>query len=186
MVPDRIIDGEGLHSLVTAMFLHGGIIHILGNMLFLLVFGDNVEDWMGHIPYAVFYFVAGFAASFAQIAADTSSIVPGVGASGAIGGVLGAYLVFHPRGSVRVFLFLGIFNLLIRPLFRLPAIVFLGIWFAMQLATGVLSLGAETAQTGGVAIWAHVGGFVAGVALAIPFRLLVARPKGAAKIPLRR
>lgn len=150
-------------TLFTSMFMHGGIAHIGGNMLFLWIFGDNVEDRLGHFRYVVFYLVCGVIASLAHVfataafAADQSSLmVPSLGASGAISGVLGAYLVLHPTRRVTVILF--------RFLTDVPAYVAIGIWFAFQLISGLGILGGGS-QQGGVAYAAHVGGFVAGLAL---------------------
>jgi rhomboid family protein len=150
-------------TLITSMFMHGGIAHIFGNMLFLWIFGDNVEDHLGHVRYLVFYLVCGILASLAHVfssiifASDPSSLlVPSLGASGAISGVLGGYIVLHPHRRVTVFLF--------RFLTQVPAYVAIGIWFAFQLISGLGMLGAGS-QQGGVAYAAHIGGFVAGVVL---------------------
>jgi membrane associated rhomboid family serine protease len=151
-------------QLLTAMFVHAGWAHIAGNMLFLWVFGDNIEDRIGHWRYLAFYLVCGFAASALQIAMATGTALPSVGASGAIAGVLGAYLVLYPTARVQVvilpFFFLPFF---------LPAIVLIGFWFAMQLFAGVAELGQATAGSG-VAWWAHVGGFIAGLLLILLLR----------------
>lgn len=168
VVPAEIAAGQSLHTLLTAMFVHAGVLHIGFNMLYLWVFGDNVEDHIGRIAFVVFYLLAGLAATLAQIAVDPSSQVPTVGASGAVAGVLAAYVVLHPRGRVRMFLFLGPFS---RIRF-VPALAFIAFWFITQLWSGVASLGVDTAETGGVAYWAHLGGFVAGLALAAVYRLL--------------
>jgi len=158
------VAGEGVSALLS-MFLHGGWAHFLGNMLFLWVFGDNIEDRLGHLRYLVFYLGAGFAATFAHAFANPASILPAIGASGAIAGVLGAYLVLHPRAPIVTLVFLGFFITTT----RIPAIVYLPIWFLIQFISGVASLGAQTAaEAGGVAWFAHVGGFVAG-----PLLLLV-------------
>jgi membrane associated rhomboid family serine protease len=150
----------------TAAFLHGGWLHLGGNMLFLWVFGDNVEDALGHVKYAAFYLVAAAVASATQVAFDTSSVVPVVGASGAIAGVLAGYLVLYPRAKVRVVIpvlfFLGAWPI--------PAFVLIIIWFLMQLFAGVAEIG-NTAASSGIAVWAHIGGFLAGLAI-----MLVARP----------
>jgi membrane associated rhomboid family serine protease len=158
-----------LVTIFSAMFLHGGIAHILGNMLFLWIFGDNVEDQFGHLRYLVFYLVCGILATFAQYAIDPTSPIPNLGASGAIAGVLGAYLFMFPR--VRVNLFVWPLSVLLAiftrsPYLRLPAWLLLGLWFAMQVLLGVQGL--ADMSGGGVAFWAHVGGFVAGVVL-MPF-----------------
>jgi len=156
-------------TLIFSMFMHGGIAHIAGNMLFLWIFGDNVEDRMGHLRYLVFYLLTGVLASLAHVlvtvmfAADPSSLlVPSLGASGAISGVLGGYLVLHPKRRVTVILF--------RFLTDVPAYVAVGIWFGFQLISGLGVLGGGS-QQGGVAYAAHVGGFVAGVALVKVFTL---------------
>jgi membrane associated rhomboid family serine protease len=150
-------------TLFTSMFMHGGIAHIAGNMLFLWIFGDNIEDRLGHVRYLLFYLVCGIAASLAHVfttaafATDQSSmLVPSLGASGAISGVLGGYLLLHPKRRVTVILF--------RFLTDVPAYVAIGIWFAFQLISGLGMLGGGS-QEGGVAYAAHIGGFVAGVVL---------------------
>jgi membrane associated rhomboid family serine protease len=147
---------------LLSMFLHGGWAHLLGNMLYLWIFGDNVEDRMGHVRYAVFYLLCGWAATYAHIAAAPASALPALGASGAIAGVLGAYVTLYPRARVITLLPLFIFVQLI----QVPAYFFLGLWFLQQFLYGTLSL-ARTAQTegGGVAWWAHIGGFAAGFLL---------------------
>lgn len=145
-------------TLITSMFMHGGWAHLLGNMLYLWIFGDNVEDLMGHGRFAIFYILSGLAAVWAHILTSPASKIPLVGASGAIAGVLGAYLVLFPRARIISLIPLGFFLRVV----AVPAILFLPIWFLMQFIFGVASLGAETA---GVAWWAHVGGFVAGAAL---------------------
>lgn len=149
---------------VTHMFLHGGWLHIIGNMWFLWIFGNNVEDSMGHGRFVAFYLLCGLAAAAAQILSDPSSGVPMVGASGAIGGVMGAYVLLYPKVKVKMLLFLGIFI----TTFTIPAFWMLGYWFAVQLIGGFGSLGAHA---GGVAFWAHVGGFVAGAALILLFQV---------------
>lgn len=171
VVPARIIGGQSLYTLFTSMFMHGSLTHITFNMLYLLAFGDNVEDWLGRWRYLVFYLLAGLAASLAQIMSDPASPIPSVGASGAIAGVLGGYLVLFPRGRVRVFFFLGPLS----HVGRILALIYIGFWFVVQFFSGVASLGVETAETGGVAYWAHIGGFVAGMALMLLFRLFLAR-----------
>jgi membrane associated rhomboid family serine protease len=149
----------GIESAVVSMFLHGGWAHVLGNMWFLWIFGDNVEDRLGHLRYVVFYFASGLAATAAHALASPGSAVPAIGASGAISGVLGAYLFLYPRARVVTLLFLGIFIQVI----QVPALVYLPLWFLMQLFSGLASLGvSSSAQQGGVAFFAHIGGFVAG------------------------
>ncbi len=151
--------GPGLSTALLSMFLHGGWGHFLGNMLFLWVFGDNVEDRLGHFRYLVFYLLCGYAATFAHLWFNPASALPAIGASGAISGVLGAYLFLHPKARIQTLLFLGF---LIQFIY-VPAWVFLPIWFLIQLFSGVASLGpADAQEAGGVAFFAHIGGFVAG------------------------
>ena len=147
----------------TSMFMHGGWLHIIGNMWFLWIFGDNVEDSMGSVRFVIFYLLCGLAAAASQVVTDVDSIVPMVGASGAIGGVMGAYILLYPRVHVHMLLILGFFVTRI----AVPAIFMLGYWLLVQLLSGVLSLGGEG---GGVAFWAHIGGFVAGAALIFVFK----------------
>ena len=164
----------GQHPLLTvftSMFMHAGWLHILGNMLFLWVFGDNVEDALGHVRYLVFYLVVGLVASATQIALSMNDLGPGIGASGAIAGVMGAYLVMYPRARIAVFM--PLFFFLGAP--YIPAAALIGIWFLMQLFTGVASLG-QAAGDSGVAWWAHVGGFLAGLLLVNLF-LVDRRPR---------
>jgi membrane associated rhomboid family serine protease len=148
---------------LTSMFMHGGWMHLVGNMWFLWIFGNNVEDSMGHARFVAFYVLCGFAAAAAQTIADPASIIPMVGASGAIGGVMGAYVVLYPRVHVHMLVFLGFFVTTI----AVPAVFMLGYWFLLQLLSGWLS---NAAEGGGVAFWAHVGGFAAGAALVLLFR----------------
>jgi membrane associated rhomboid family serine protease len=145
------------YSLLTSMFLHGGWLHIIGNMWFLWIFGNNVEDSMGHTRFVAFYLLGGLAAAAAQIAADPASGIPMVGASGAIGAVMGAYIMLYPRVHVHMVLFFGFFVETV----AVPAVFMLGYWLLLQLFGGLGSIGAAG---GGVAFWAHVGGFVAGMA----------------------
>jgi membrane associated rhomboid family serine protease len=147
---------------LTSMFMHGGWMHLISNMWFLWIFGNNVEDSMGHVRFLLFYLLCGLAAATAQTVADPTSIIPMVGASGAIGGVMGAYIVLYPRVHVHMLVFLGFFVTTI----AVPAVFMLGYWFVLQLVSGWLSNTAE----GGVAFWAHVGGFVAGAVLVLLFR----------------
>lgn len=166
-VPRQIADGLELPTLLTSMFLHGGWLHLIGNMLFLWVFGDNVEDTMGHLGYLTFYLLTGVAAALAQVAISPASEVPLVGASGAISGVLGAYIVLFPRGKIRT-AFLIYFIPLV---FLVPAWIQIGIWIVLQFVNGLASLGVRTQETGGgVAYFAHIGGFIAGVALVWVFK----------------
>lgn len=145
----------------TGMFMHAGLAHLGGNMLYLWIFGDNVEDTMGHIKYLAFYLVGGVVASLAHILTNPNSQIPTVGASGAIAAVLGAYLVLFPHSRVATLIPLGYFLRIT----MLPAALVLGLWFVLQLFSGVLSLGGP--DVGDVAFWAHIGGFVAGVVMAL-------------------
>lgn len=156
------VNGE-FGGLISSMFLHGGLMHLAGNMLFLWIFGDNLEDEMGHIGFLVFYLAAGVAAGLTHVVADPGSDVPTVGASGAIAGVMGGYLLLFPRAKLDILLILIIFF----RIFPVPAWVMLGIWFGLQLVGG---FGAQT-DTDGVAYWAHAGGFLAGLVLALPIFL---------------
>ena len=151
-------------TVFTSMFLHGGISHIMGNMWFLWVFGDNVEGVLGHVKFAVFYIICGLAATMSQLFVDPSSTIPMVGASGAIAGVLGMYMIRFPHARVHVFAFIIIFF----TTFRMPAMFVLGFWFFNQLTNGLGSLGFDT--TGGVAWFAHIGGFISGVMLNQAFK----------------
>ena len=161
LVPAAVSEGQLLHGLFTSMFLHGGFMHIAGNMLFLWIFGDNLEDAFGHLPFLGFYLASGLAAAVIQYIAAPESIVPVVGASGAIAGVMGGYLLLFPKARVDIlFIFIIFFKV-----FSVPAWVMLGIWFGLQLFNGLGS----AADVGGVAYWAHAGGFVAGLALAYPW-----------------
>lgn len=150
--------GSGLWSGLLSMFLHGGWLHFLGNMMFLWIFGDNVEDRLGHGRYLVFYLLAGYVATFAHAFANPSSQIPAIGASGAISGVLGAYLFLHPGARIRTLVFIFVFFTTI----EIPAIVFLPLWFLLQLGPGIASIGNADASAGGVAWFAHIGGFIAG------------------------
>jgi membrane associated rhomboid family serine protease len=154
-------------TLLTSMFMHGGWLHLGGNMLFLFVFGDNVEHYIGSFLYLAFYLVAGIVASFAQILVDPTSPIPNLGASGAISGVLGAYIVLFPRNRVVVFL--------LRFLVPVPAFVAIGLWAVLQFINGIGSI-AVTAETGGVAYLAHVGGFITGVVVGFLARGLFGDP----------
>jgi membrane associated rhomboid family serine protease len=164
MYPYEIAHGQRLYTVLTSMFMHAGWIHLLGNMLFLFVFGDNVEDAFGHVGYLLFYIVCGVAAAYTHILtittgfAGASSLTEGVvGASGAISGVLGAYAVLYPKAKIVTFVFCF--------LVPLPAIVFLGFWFTMQWFYGIFDI------SGNIAYWAHIGGFIMGIALALIFGL---------------
>jgi membrane associated rhomboid family serine protease len=149
-------------TIFTSMFLHGGFAHIAGNMLFLWIFGNNIEDALGHVRFVLFYVLTGVAAAMAQAVVDPHSTLPMVGASGAISGVLGAYLVLHPQARVTLLFWIFVF---VRT-FEAPAYAVLGLWFGFQVVNGLLADPAE----GGVAFFAHIGGFVAGAALIWLFR----------------
>ena len=156
-------------TLLTSMFMHGGWLHLFGNMLFLWVFGDNVEHRVGHLPYAIFYLVVGVIASFAQILMNPDSIIPTLGASGAISGVLGAYLVMFPANRVTI--------LLIRFPVQVPALVAIGLWAVFQFISGLPELVAAEETGGGVAYAAHIGGFVAGLVAGLLFRAIFREPR---------
>ena len=160
LIPVRISAGDGLAGLVTSMFLHGGILHLLGNMLFLFIFGDNMEDEMGHAAFGAFYLASGLVAGVAQYAVAPFSIIPTVGASGAIAGVMGGYLLMFPKARVDILIILIVFFKVL----PIPAWIMLAVWFAMQLLGGI----GGPADAGGVAYWAHLGGFVAGLVMTVP------------------
>ena len=160
-----VLSGETA-TLIASQFLHGSWLHLLGNMLYLWIFGNNVEDRLGRVVFVAFYLTGGVLAGLSQVAIDPSSSVPTIGASGAIAATLGAYLVLFPRARITSLVFLGFFYQLI----NVPAIIVLGFWFVLQVADGIASLGVTT--VGGVAVFAHIGGFVAG---ALAARLLFVR-----------
>ena len=162
-VPRRFLanPSSDLPTLFTSMFMHGGWLHLLGNMLYLWIFGDNVEDRFGHVKFIVFYLLCGLGATFAQMAFSSGSNVPNLGASGAIAGVLGAYIVLFPKGRVNVLMGRGVIPM--------PALVVIGFWIVLQFISGVGSI-SNSAETGGVAYMAHIGGFIAGVVLTFLFR----------------
>jgi membrane associated rhomboid family serine protease len=164
LIPARVTAGEGYATVLTSMFLHAGLLHLGGNMLFLWIFGDNMEEAFGHLGFLAFYLAAGIAAALAQFAMNPGSVVPMVGASGAVAGVLGGYLLLFPRARVDVLVIVILFIGLV----ALPAWVVLGAWFALQILGTVASAGADG---GGVAFAAHAGGFVAGIALTLPIWL---------------
>ena len=163
VVPRRLIANPAADfpTIFTSMFMHAGWLHLGSNMLYLWIFGDNVEDSFGHVKFLLFYLVCGIAATLAQLAFSTGSNVPNLGASGAIAGVLGAYLVLFPRGQVKVLMGRGVIPM--------PALVVIGGWIVLQLVSGIGSISAS-AQTGGVAYMAHIGGFFAGLVLAFLLR----------------
>ena len=162
-VPSRFLANplDDFLTLFTAMFMHAGLVHLGSNMLYLWIFGDNVEDRFGHLKFTAFYLLCGIAATFAQLAFSTRSDVPNLGASGAIAGVLGAYILLFPKGKVSVLMGRGVIPM--------PALIVIGLWFVLQLFSGIGSI-ANTADTGGVAYMAHVGGFVAGFVLTFLLR----------------
>lgn len=162
-IPRNFLDhpAANIANIFTAMFMHAGWSHLLGNMLYLWIFGDNVEDYLGKVKYLLFYLACGIAATFAQFAFNSTSSLPNLGASGAIAGILGAYLVFFPSGQVRV--------LVGRSITQMSALIVIGFWFLLQFLSGAASFAATT-ETGGVAYMAHIGGFVAGLIGAFYFR----------------
>ena len=178
LIPRRLVAWEGAPldpvrflPLLTSMFWHGGWLHLLGNLLYLWIFGDNVEDRLGHARYLLFYLLAGVIAALAQVAGDPSSTSPTIGASGAIAGVLGAYLVSFPRAKVVTLIPVFIFPWIV----QIPAVAWLAFWFVLQVLSGLAAQ--RSGAAGGVAWWAHVGGFVAGIALV---KLLAPRSRRAA------
>lgn len=167
MRPVEVLAGKRLETIITSMFLHGGILHIAGNMLFLFIFGDNVEDVFGHGKFMLFYLGTGVAASLIQAITDPGSSIPTIGASGAISGVLGAYIMLYP--GARVLTAVGIY--FFWRIVRIPAIFFLGFWFLLQVLSASVTW--LTGTTEGIAYWAHIGGFVVGAALALPAKALL-------------
>ena len=163
LVPRQVTAGAEMHGLFTSMFLHAGVMHLAGNMLFLYIFGDNVEDILGHVRYAGFFLMSGLAAAGLQIFADPASGVPMIGASGAIAGVMGGYLLLFPRAKVDILIIIVIFF----RIFSIPAWIMLGVWLAMQLFGGF----SDTGDGGGVAFWAHAGGFISGLLMMVPIWL---------------
>jgi membrane associated rhomboid family serine protease len=171
VTPRDVLRGENLHSLLTAMFIHGGWMHLIGNMLFLWVFGDNIEAVVGHFWYVVFYLVGGLAASAGHIAFNPESDIPSVGASGAVAAMLGAYLVWFPTSKVKMLVILFIFFRVV----RVQAWIFLFVWIGLQLFSGLAAIG-ESAQTTGVAWWAHLGGVFFGVLIGLLIRAVNPAP----------
>jgi membrane associated rhomboid family serine protease len=163
VVPRRLLEhpAADLPTVFTSMFMHAGWVHLLGNMLYLWIFGDNIEDSFGHLKFLLFYLLCGVAATLAQLAFSAGSNVPNLGASGAIAGVLGAYILLFPRGQVKVLMGRGVIPM--------PALVVIGLWIVLQFVSGFGSI-TQSADTGGVAYMAHIGGFVAGVVLTFLFR----------------
>jgi membrane associated rhomboid family serine protease len=162
VVPRRLTANPGgdFITVFTSMFMHGGWLHLGGNMLYLWIFGDNVEDRFGHAKFALFYLLCGIAATFAQVAVNAGSNIPNLGASGAIAGVLGAYLILFPRGQVKVLMGRGVVPM--------PALIVIGLWIVLQFIKGAGAI-TQSAETGGVAYMAHIGGFVAGLVLTFLF-----------------
>jgi membrane associated rhomboid family serine protease len=169
VVPQRFLNDFGSFELITiftSMFLHGGWAHILGNMVALYIFGDNVEDRLGSVRYLLFYLLTGVAASLTHIYLNQDSNIPTIGASGAISGVMAAYLLLYPTAKV-----ITVFPILFFPyIVELPAIIYTGVWFITQFFSGILSIVSDVQAFGGVAYWAHIGGFVSGIVL-LPFLL---------------
>lgn len=168
MIPARLSTGDGLYTVISSMFLHGGWMHLAGNMLFLYIFGDNIEDALGHGKYLLFYLASGIAAAMAQYAVAPYSGVPMVGASGAIAGVMGAYLLLFPKAKVDILIIIVV----IFKILPIPAWIMLALWFTMQFFGAFLS----DVDAGGVAYWAHAGGFVAGLILILPLWLVRGGP----------
>ncbi len=160
LIPADVADGRNLTGIFSSMFLHGGWMHLIGNMLFLWIFGDNLEDTFGHFGFTLFYLACGIAAALAQVAINSSSIVPMVGASGAIAGIMGGYLLLFPKARIDILFFFVIFIRIV----PISAWIVLCLWFMLQLIPGAI----DTSAAGGVAYWAHIGGFVAGFLLCLP------------------
>ena len=176
LVPAEITAGEEYFTFISAMFMHGGLMHLAGNMLFLYVFGDNLEDYLGHLGMIAFYVLSGIAASLAQIVVDPASQIPNVGASGAIAGLMGGYLLLFPKARVDCLIIFGFFVKVV----PLSAMIVLGGWLALQLFSGVGTLGATG---GGVAYWAHIGGFAVGIIGIAALWLLRGRPPAWPEMP---
>lgn len=166
-VPADILAGDDKITLLTSIFIHGGFMHLAGNMLFLWIFGDNMEDEMGHIPFLLFYLISGVGATLAHVISDPTSTVPLVGASGAIAGVMGGYLLMFPKARIDIFLFFLVFFKII----PIPAYLMLGIWLGLQFVGGLGNEGA------GVAYWAHAGGFLIGLPMTLPLWIKRGGPK---------
>ena len=158
-IPDEILNGRDYFTLITSMFLHGGWMHLIGNMLYMYIFADNIEASIGSAPFVVFYLLGGLAAGACHIYFNPASAIPAVGASGALSAVMGAYIVMYPKSNIRGFLFFFRVNI--------PAWIFLGFWFYQQSSAGYASIGDTS---GGIAWWAHIGGFVFGVLCGFGFR----------------
>lgn len=178
VIPSEIVRGQDLFTLVTAMFLHGGFLHIASNMLYLWVFGDNIERSIGSFLYPVFYILAGIVAFAVQTLIAGPVNIPNIGASGAVAGVLGAYLVLYPGRQIRTLVILGIFITVT----RLSAFILLGFWILTQFLAGFASLGPMVGEGGGVAYWAHIGGFVFGLVVGLALRAMGAGERRPARI----
>ena len=168
LIPGRVTSGQDYTGLFTSMFLHGGWLHLAGNMLFLYIFGDNIEDEMGHVGYLIFYLACGVLSAGAHVISAPYSPVPTVGASGAIAGVMGGYLLLYPKAKVDILI---IFIVFFR-IFPIPAWIMLGLWLGMQLIGGI----GTDPSIGGVAYWAHAGGFLVGLILTLPLWLRLGGP----------
>lgn len=168
-IPDELMRGEDWFTVMTSMFMHGGWMHLIGNMLFLWVFADNIEAVIGRFKFVLFYIGGGIAAAAIHTFFNQGSTIPAVGASGAISAVLGAYLVMFPGSKIKIFVAYFFRS------FHMSALIFLGLWIGQQLLQGFMSLGPETAHTGGVAWWAHIGGFMFGVLFGFLFRKRASR-----------
>ena len=167
LIPSRdFAPGLRYMSFFTSMFLHGGLVHLLVNLWSFWIFGDNIEGELGHVRFFIFYLLSGFGAGLVHVIADPTSTVPVVGASGAISGVMGAYMVLFPRAKIRMFTLLIFYPLF----FEIPALVFLAIWLLGQVVSGAAVVGAGSADSGGIAFMAHVGGFLSGIVLLPLFR----------------
>jgi membrane associated rhomboid family serine protease len=177
VIPAEIEAGDDYFTLFTSMFVHAGFAHIFGNMLFLWIFGDNIEQRFGRAIFLLFYLGCGLAASVGHILTNGDSLVPTVGASGAISGVMGAYILLYPLNRVRVVVWWFGFM-------HVPAFIFLGVWFVLQFVNGLAALSVQTAQSTGTAFWAHIGGFVAGVAAALVLGALRQEPPRKAEFTL--
>jgi len=179
LTPARLLGGESggperYLPLMTSMFLHGGWLHVIGNMLYLHIFGDNVEDTIGHARFALFYLTAGVVSALSQVVAEPGSTIPMVGASGAVAGVLGAYFVLFHHARIVTLVPIFIFFQAV----EVPAFFFLLFWFLLQFVSGAISSGVSTASAGGVAWWAHVGGFATGLVVGLVLRVSRASRRG--------
>lgn len=166
-LPVEITRGQDLHTLFTSIFIHGGWMHLIGNMLFLWVFADNIESTIGNVNFLLFYLLGGLAASLTHIYLDPNSAIPGIGASGAISACLGAYLILYPKSRIKMIV------LFLFSSFRIPALLFLVFWIGQQLLTGIGSLSETTSANEGVAWWAHIGGFAFGLIAGFLIRKII-------------